>query len=46
MLFIIKKYGKAYFDKVLKDIRAIDGQIVSSRINDLVTEVNDKLSAF
>lgn len=43
---VYKKYGKAYFDKVLKDIRAIDSQIGSSSINDLVAEVNDKLSAF
>ena len=43
---VYKKYGKAYFDKVLKDIRAIDSQISSSNINDLVAEVNDKLSAF
>lgn len=43
---VYKKYGKAYFDKVLKDIRAIDSQIDSTSINDLVAEVNDKLSAF
>lgn len=43
---VYKKYGKAYFDKVLKDIRAIDSQIDNTSINDLVAEVNDKLSAF
>ena len=43
---VYKKYGKAYFDKVLKDIRAIDSQIDRTSINDLVAEVNDKLSAF
>ena len=43
---VYKKYGKAYFDKVLKDIRAIDSQIDHTSINDLVAEVNDKLSAF
>lgn len=43
---IYKKYGKAYFDKVLKDIRAIDSQIDGSNISDLVAEVNDKLSTF
>ena len=39
-------YGKAYFSKVLKDMRALDSQISDGNINDLIDEVNDKLSAF
>lgn len=43
---IYKKYGKSYFDKVLRDIRALDTQATSDNINDLIDEVNDKLSNF
>lgn len=43
---IYKKYGKSYFDKVLRDIRALDTQATSDNINDLIDEVNDKLSRF
>ena len=43
---VYDKYGKTYFNKVIKDIEAIDSQISSSNVNDLIAEVNDKLSSF
>ena len=43
---VYDKYGKSYFNKVLKDMRALDSQIGSGNVNDLIDEINDKLAAF
>lgn len=43
---IYDKYGSSYFNKVIKDVRALDSQVSHENINDLIAEVNDKLSAF
>lgn len=40
------EYGKAYFDKVLDDIYALDSQISRDNVEDLVEEVNDLLSKY
>lgn len=43
---LYKKYGKSYFDKVLKDIRAIDSQISSSNVRDLADEYESRVAEF
>ena len=43
---LYKKYGKSYFDKVLKDIRAIDSQISSSNVRDLADEYEGRVAEF
>ena len=40
------EYGKAYFDKVLDDIYALDSQISRDNVEDFVEEVNDLLSKY
>ena len=40
------EYGKAFFDKVLDDIYALDSQISRDNVEDLVAEVNDLLKGY
>ena len=43
---VYDKYGKKFFDMVIDDASAIDSQISSSNVNDLVDEYNEKSEAF
>lgn len=43
---IYNRYGKAYFNKVLADINALDSQVSRDNVNDLIADVNGRLSAF
>lgn len=43
---VYDKYGKDYFDQVLDDASAIDSQINSRNVNDLIAEYNDKAEEF
>lgn len=43
---VYDKYGKSYFNKVLKDISAIDSQISRSNVDDLIAEYEDKAAEF
>ena len=43
---IYEKYGKQYFNKVLKDASAIDSQVNRNNVQDLVDEYNEKGLAF
>lgn len=38
---LYKKYGKTFFNKVLKDVRALDSQVSNSNINDLIADYDD-----
>ena len=40
------EYGKAYFDKVLDDIYAIDSQLTFDNLNDLAADVNEMLKGW
>lgn len=41
---LFEKYGRDYWENVLKDARAIDSQIESYNCNDLMLDYNDYLS--
>jgi hypothetical protein len=43
---VYDKYGKKFFDMVIDDASAIDSQISSHNVNDLVDEYNEKSEAF
>ena len=43
---IYNRYGKSYFNKVLADINALDSQVSRDNVNDLIADVNGRLSAF
>lgn len=40
------KYGADYFDKVLEDASALDSQVSSHNVNDLIADFNDRCEAF
>ena len=43
---VYKKYGEEFFDKVLDDVSALDTQVTSSNVNDLIADYNDREAAF
>lgn len=43
---VYDKYGESYFNQVLDDASAIDSQINSRNVNDLIAEYNDKAEEF
>lgn len=43
---VYDKYGESYFNKVLRDVSAIDSQISHNNVNDLIDEFNDKVNAY
>lgn len=43
---VYNKYGKDYFDTVLDDVQALDTQVNSRNVNDLIDEYNDKAENF
>lgn len=43
---VYDKYGKKFFDMVLDDAAAIDSQISSSNVKDLIADYNDRAEAF
>lgn len=43
---IYDKYGKTFFDKVLKDVSAIDSQLTRNNLNDLIADYEDRANAF
>lgn len=40
------EYGKAFFDKVLDDIYALDSQVTRDNVDDLVADVNAMLKGW
>ena len=43
---VYDKYGKDYFDMVLKDTSAIDSQLTHNNVNDLIADYEDRANNF
>lgn len=43
---LYNKYGKKYFDSVLKDAEALDSQVSPSNINDLLDDYSERANSF
>ena len=43
---VYEKYGRKFFDTVLKDASAIDSQLTRNNLNDLIADYEDRANAF
>ena len=43
---VYNKYGKDFFDLVLEDVAALDSQLTSNNVNDLIADYNDREATF
>lgn len=43
---VYNKYGKDFFDLVLDDVAALDSQLTSNNVNDLIADYNDREATF
>lgn len=43
---VYNKYGKDFFDLVLDDVAALDSQLTSNNVNDLIEDYNDREASY
>lgn len=43
---VYNKYGKDFFDLVLDDVAALDSQLTSNNVNDLIADYNDREASY